>query len=397
MPIGHVLVSFQIALCVLLLIASGLLARSLFNLTTLDAGFDREQLILANVNTRGAELSPERRMRIYDSLSERVRLLPAVVSVAVSTRTPIDLSSENRRIVVHGVDIRGFHAVSPNVVAPEYFRTFGINLVRGRVFNSDDGSDRPKVAVVSESMARFYFGNADPLGRTFTRVTDEPITIVGVVEDVRHERLTEQAPPKMVYTPLAQAASSVDSDGRSAVPARVTLAVRASADLRSLGAAIRTEIRRTDPGATISYVRTMDQQLDAALVRERLLAVLSSGFSALALLLACVGLYGTLSYTVARRAREIGVRMALGAARRTVLRQILRQSLTIAIGGIIAGTVVSLWASRALSAFLFELSPRDPSTMTAVIVVLLVTACVAGYIPARRAAGVDPARVLKAE
>jgi predicted permease len=299
--------------------------------------------------------------------------------------------------VVHGVDVRGFHAVSTNVVTPDYFRTFGISLVRGRVLSSDDGSDRPKVAVVSESMARFYFGDADPLGRTFTRITDEPITIVGVVEDVRHERLTEQAPPKMVYTPLAQAASSVDADGRSAVPTRITLAVQASADLRTLGAAIRTEIRRADPGATVSYVRTMDQQLDAALVRERLLAVLSSGFSALALLLACVGLYGTLSYTVVRRAREIGVRIALGAARMTVLRQILRQSLTIAIGGIVAGSVVSLWASRALSAFLFELSPRDPSTLTAVIVVLLVTACAAAYVPARRAASVDPARVLKAE
>ena len=246
-------------------------------------------------------------------------------------------------------------------------------------------------------MARFYFGDADPLGRTFTRTTDEPITIVGVVEDVRHERLTEQAPPKMVYTPLAQAASSVDADGRSAVPAQVTLAVRASADPRSLAAAIRAEIRRTEPGATISYVRTMDQQLDAALVRERLLAVLSSGFSALALLLACVGLYGTLSYTVVRRAREIAVRMALGAARMTVLRQMLRQSLTIAVVGVVAGAVVSLWASRALSVFLFELSPRDPATLAVAVALMLVTACAAGHIPARRAANLDPARMLKAE
>jgi ABC-type antimicrobial peptide transport system permease subunit len=125
--------------------------------------------------------------------------------------------------------------------------------------------------------------------------------------------------------------------------------------------------------------------------------VLSSGFSALALLLACVGLYGTLSYSVVRRAREIGVRMALGAARATVLRQILRQSLTIAISGIVVGGVTSLWASRALSAFLFELSPRDPATLTAVIALLLVTAAAAGYVPAHRAASVDPARVLKAE
>jgi predicted permease len=317
--------------------------------------------------------------------------------VAASTRTPIDGTSENSRIVVHGVDVRGFHAVSPNVVAPDYFDIFGIRIVRGRAFSNADSSDRPKVAVVSESMARFYFGDADPLGRTFTRGTDEPITIVGVVEDLRHERLTEQAPPKMVYTPLAQAASPMDGRGRSAVPTRITLAVRASADPRALGTAIRTEIRRIAPGATLSYVRTMNQQLDAALVRERLLAVLSSGFSTLSLLLACVGLYGTLSYTVVRRAREIAVRMALGAARATVLRQMLRRSLTIAVAGVVAGAVVSLWASRALSVFLFELSPRDPATLAVAVALMLVTACAAGYIPARRAANLDPARMLKAE
>jgi predicted permease len=397
MPVGHVLVSSQIALCVVLLGASALLARSLLNLRTLDTGFDRDGLILANVNTSGTEFSPERRMRIYDSLSEDVLRLPGVVMVAASTRTPIDGTSENSRIVVHGVDVRGLHAVSPNVVAPDYFDIFGIRVVRGRAFSNADGSDRPKVAVVSDSMARFYFGDADPLGRTFTRGTDEPITIVGVVEDLRHERLTEQAPPKMVYTPLAQTASPMDGRGRSAVPTRITLAVRASADPRALGAAIRTEIRRLVPGATISYVRTMHQQLDAALVRERLLAVLSSGFSALSLLLACVGIYGTLSYTVVRRAREITVRMALGAARMTVLRQMLRQSLTIAVAGAVAGAVVSLWALRALSVFLFELSPGDPATLAIAVALMLVTACAAGYIPARRAANLDPARMLKAE
>jgi ABC-type antimicrobial peptide transport system permease subunit len=201
----------------------------------------------------------------------------------------------------------------------------------------------------------------------------------------------------MVYTPLAQTASPMDGRGRSAVPTRITLAVRASADPRALGAAIRTEIRRLVPGATISYVRTMHQQLDAALVRERLLAVLSSGFSALSLLLACVGIYGTLSYTVVRRAREITVRMALGAARMTVLRQMLRQSLTIAVAGAVAGAVVSLWALRALSVFLFELSPGDPATLAIAVALMLVTACAAGYIPARRAANLDPARMLKAE
>jgi predicted permease len=394
---GHVLVSSQIALCVLLLVASGLLARSLLNVRALDAGFDREQVILADLNTSGSDFSPERRLRLYDSLSERLRQLPGVVSVAAAARTPIDLSSRFNRIVVHGVERPGVQGVSPNVVAPGYFRTLGIQLVRGRLFGDDDRSGQPPVAVVSESMARFYYGESSPLGRTIELGTVRRITIVGVVKDVRHERLTEPVPPRMVYTPLAQTAGQVNMEGNSVVPTRITLAIRSGADVRALAAAIRAEARQVDPGAMLSYVRTMDRQLDAALVRERLLAVLSSGFSALALLLACVGLYGTLSYSVVRRAREIGVRMALGAARRTVLRQVLGQSLMMTIAGTVLGGVLSLWASRLLSTFLFGLSPRDPATLAAVAAVLLVTACAAGFVPAHRAASMDPARVLKAE
>jgi predicted permease len=395
---GHVLVASQIALCVVLLVAAGLLTRTLFNLMTMDAGFDRKQVILMDVNTTGPEFSPERRMQLYDSLVERARALPGVLSVASSTRTPIDLSSRLNRIVVPGANVQGFHGVSPNGVGVDYFRTFGIRLVRGRSFTRDDRADRPKVAVVSESMARFYFGDGEPLGRTFTLGSEDPITIVGVAEDVRHERLTEQAAPRMVYTPLAQTGAAPVLDSRdSAVPTRITLAVQATADPLALGAAIRAEAHRIDRLAMVSYVRTMDQQLDAALVRERLLAVLSSGFSALALLLACVGLYGTLSYTVVRRSREIGIRMALGAARMTVLRQILRQSLSMAISGVLVGSVAALWASRALSTFLFELSPSDPLTLSAAILLLLLTAGAASYIPARRAASVDPARVLRTE
>jgi len=396
-PAGHVLVSSQIALCVLLLVASGLLARSLLNLRTLDAGFDREQVILADLNTGGSDFSPERRLRLYDALSERLRHLPGVESVAAAARTPIDLSSRFQKIVVHGVERPGVQGVSPNVVAPDYFRTLGIRLVRGRLFGDDDRSDQPPVAVVSESLARFYFGDENPLGRTIALGTVPRITIVGVVEDVRHERLTEPVPPKMVYAPLAQTASQVNMDGNSVIPMRITLAIRSSADVRALGAAIQAEAHRVEPAAMVSYVRTLDRQLDAALVRERLLAMLSSGFSALALLLACVGLYGTLSYSVVRQAREIGVRMALGAARRTVLRQVMRQSLAMAIAGMILGGALSLWASRLLSTFLFGLSPRDPATLAGVVAVLLVTACGAGFIPAHRAASMDPARVLKAE
>jgi predicted permease len=285
--------------------------------------------------------------------------------------------------------------VSPNIVSPEYFRTFGIKLVQGRLFTDDDGADRPKVAVVSESMARFYFGDGEPLGRSFLLgSTDDPITIVGVVANVRHERLSEREPPKMVYTPLAQMAT-VTANGQNPVPTQVTVEVRTTGDPRALAPLLQSEVRRLNRVAVMSYVRTLEQQLDAALVRERLLAALSAGFSALALLLACVGVYGTLSHTVARRAREIGIRMALGAERRAVVGRVLRQCLTIAGCGVVLGGIVAIWMAGTLSAFLFEISPRDPLTLFATAGLLLVTAAAAGYLPARRAARVDPACVLK--
>jgi predicted permease len=349
------------------------------------------------VDTRGTEFSPDRRIALYASVLERLRSSPGVLSVSLSTRTPIDLSSRLNRIEVPGFQARGVHGVSPNVVAPAYFTVFGIRLLRGREFTMADHATAPKVAVVSQSMARFYFGDSDPIGRTILLGGKNAITIVGVVEDIRHERLTAEDLPKMVYTPLAQTASFVNFDGSNAVPERVTLALRTDAAPQALLAALRAEIRGLDRTAMVSYVRTFAQQLDAAVVRERLLATLSSAFAAFALLLACVGLYGTMSYHVARRSRDIAIRLALGAARVTVLGQVLREALTVSAAGILFGAIAAFWATGAMSTFLFQVSARDPLTLTSVVAILLTTALVAGYLPARRAAIVEPVAVLKAE
>jgi len=186
-------------------------------------------------------------------------------------------------------------------------------------------------------------------------------------------------------------------DGKPALRDRVTVAIRTPRAPSALATAVRGEVRALNPEATVSYVRTMQQQVDATLVRERLLAQLSSGFGLLSLLLAFVGLYGVMSYRVTRRSREIGIRMSLGATQGRVLRGVLRETLIVAASGIVLGLALALATTKVVSMFLFGLSPRDPVMFSIVAVLLLATACIAGFLPARRAAGVDPMRALRTE
>lgn len=387
---GRLLVVSQIALCVIVVAGAGLLVRTLHILKTFDAGFRKENVLLFNVDTASAGFPADRRAGFYAELLERLRARPGVVAASYSARSPIDFSSELRRIDVTGFAETGQrHGVSTNVVTPDYFQGFGIGLIRGRAFTSLDGAHAPKVALVSASMAGFYFGDSDPSGRTLLLGGQkEKITVVGVVTDVRHERLRNDAPTRMVYTPLAQ----------SAAPSpRLTAEIVTTDDPRALAASVRDEARALSKDAVVSYVRTMDQQLDAALVQERVLATLSAAFGLLALLLAAVGLYGVMSYTVARRSREIGIRIALGAARSRLLWQVLRETTVLSCIGIAIGLVGALALARVVSTFLFGLTPRDPMTLAGTAAILLVTTIVAGYLPARRAAGVDPMCALRTE
>jgi len=393
---GRTLVVAQVALCVLLVTTAALLLGTLRNLKSVETGFDRANLALFNVETYDPSFANDQRIAFYSALLERLQSMPGVEAVALARRSPIDFSTERRRFSVPGIEpSRGQDGVSGNVVTPDFFQTLGVRIVRGRGFTAGDRAGAPNVAVISEAAARAYFGEANPLGWTVLLGGEElPVTIVGLAADVRHEDMRE-SPPPMLYTPLAQPAEAFD--GSFGYPGHMTVIVRTQADPLAIASLAPQLVKELDARVPLSYSRTMEQQLDAALKRERLLAHLSTAFGVLALVLAFVGLFGLMSYSVARRTREIGIRMALGARRSLVLQQVLRETTVLAVMGVAIGLAAAGAATRVVASFLFGLTPRDPATLAAVAVLLIGTALVAGYLPARRAALIEPARALKSE
>ena len=391
--LGKSLVVAQVALSLVLVAAAALLSRSLQNLQRFDAGFSRDHLLLADINVAGVRL-PERRLRIYADLLERARRLPGVQSASLSWRTPIDFSSQVRRIDVPGFPPGPRNAVSSNNVTPGYFETFGLKLIRGRGFTDADRHATAPVAVVDRAVAQHFFGDADPLGRTFTLGPKAPqTTIVGVVEDARHEALRSERSPRMVYLPMSQMSTGLDET--AIVPSQIAIALRTKDDPAALASSLRSELRAIDTASMVLYVRTMKQQIDATLIPEQLMTTLSTWFAAAALLLACVGLYGVMAYNVASRRREIGIRIALGALPRLILVRVLKEALIVSAIGIAIGLAIALATTRLLSTFLFDLPPRDVSTLAGTTAILLAVAFVAGFLPARRAAAVDPIAALR--
>jgi predicted permease len=394
--IGRVLVIAQFALSVVVVCVAALLARSVLNMKTFDAGFTRENTTLFNVDAGASSMTPERRALFFDALAARLGTLPGVSAVAYAQRSPLDHSVQTRPIEVPGATIaKELAGVSANVVTPEFFQVFGIRVVRGRGLSDADRIGAEPAAVVDESLVRQYFGAADPLGsRVLLGGDRDPFTIVGVVRSGRFESVRDE-PMRTIYTAVAQ--SKLGSREQTGDVRRITVAVRTKSDPARLGSMVRGEVAALSRDVTVSYVRTMEQQMDAALLRERLMARLSAGYATLALLLSVVGLYGVTSIGVARRTRDIGIRMALGATRRRVLSAILRETLATSVIGIALGVVGAMAATRLVATFLFGVAPRDAVTLGAVVALLSVTALVAGLVPARRAAFIDPACALRGQ
>jgi predicted permease len=344
------------------------------------------------------EVTPEQQafgtpewLALQATLLDRVRGLPGVLSASWSTMSPLSGRDRGAGIRVAGFVPQGprddeIHVVS---ISPGYFDTFGIRLVAGRQIALRDSAGAQKVVVLNETAARFYFGDANAIGKrvTFAKPGDPGYEVVGIVADVRHDSL-RSTPWRFAYLAIPQSIDRIN---------RLALAVRTTGDAGALSAEVQREVLRTGPSLLITNVSTMDRQVEISLMRERLVSTLSVAFGCLALVLACIGLYGLLAYAVARRTNELGIRMALGATRGSTLWLVLREALTLCGAGIVIAVPALVALGRTVQVLLYEVKPFDMAAVSGSAAVLLVSASLAAALPARRASRLDPMAALRSE
>jgi predicted permease len=392
------LVVAQVALSLLLLVGAGLFTRSLYNLKNLDPGFERGRLLTFGVDPSLNGYDEARQQAVFKQIQDEISAEPGVLSASFSSIAFMTSSNWSSTVRVEGYVPKEEENMNPNLLAvgPGLFRTLGITLVSGRDIADSDTKDAPKVAVVNETFARYFFKDQDPVGRRFGfgrihkgQIQDEtelPITIVGVVRDGKTASLKEP-PKRYAYLPYTQ---ERDVGG-------MTYYVRAGAAPDPLAARLRKIVAAVDPGLPVTELKTMETQISQSLFVERLVASLSAAFGLLATLLAGLGLYGVMSYAVTLRTREIGIRMALGAERSRVLGLVLREVSVLTAIGFAFGLPGGYALGRVVESQLFGLSARDPFTFAVAAATLLTAALLAGYVPAARAARVDPMVALRYE
>ncbi len=383
----RVLVVAQVALSLLLLIGAGLFGRTLWNLRSLDPGFDTTGVITFSVDPSLSGYDTTRTLAFYQHLQEELRQLPGVTGVSLGGVAPFTNNLVVSTIKVEGYQSKDGEDMNPhvNAIGPGYFRTLGMTLVAGRDFTNRDIATAQDVAIISETMARLYFGKENPIGRRMGwggPSAPLSIDIVGVAKDSKDNMLRDDI-ARVVYTPYAQ-----DSELN-----QMTFFVRATGGVRP--DSLRQVVERADPGVPVFDLKSMDAQKTESLFIDRMVAILSVAFGVVATLLAAMGIYAVMSYTVARRTREIGVRMALGAARGRVVWLIMRDVLTLTAVGACVGLPAALAASRLVESQLFGLSPVDPPAILLAVVSLFGVAVLAGYLPASRASRVDPLRAIR--
>ena len=387
------LVAAQVTLSLLLLIGAGIFIRSLSNLRQLDPGFRTENIIQFRTNPRSIGYDKERTAAFYTRLNERLRALPGVQSAGMAEMAVLTGNEWDSSITLAGYNAKPGEDVDPhfNSVTPGYFEAMGIHVVQGRDFTVKDNVTAPRVAIVNAGFAKRYFGGDSPIGHMFGLGSDPgtptDIQIVGMVNDTRYESLRDEI-PREVFMCDPQYANGLSS---------LVVYVRTAREPESMFPSIRSVMRDIDPGVPIINMETLNKQLDESLITERMIATLSLVFGALATALAVMGLYGVMSYMVMRRAREIGIRIALGALRGRVIRIVMREVLMLAGAGIAVGLPAALLLSKLVRNQLYGIEPQDPVSIIAAVILLSLVAAVAGYIPAWRAANYNPARVLRWE
>jgi predicted permease len=386
-----VMVLSQVILSFVVLTGTGLFARTLRNLQQENLGVDREHLLLAwtvpvQTGRQGAQLAD-----FWHTVQTRLSGLPGILSASASNNGVLgggDGGGPSESMRIRGQMPKPGTLVAVTIAAPRFFQAAGIPLIAGREFTEQDNETGPRVAIVNETAAHFYFGNDSPIGQYFAKGNDAgyPWEIVGVVKDAKHG--TPRGKRAQFYFPYRQDLSRIQY---------MCVMLRTAGPPASVAAEVRRELRNIDPTLPVIGVDTVEEQLDDVLVQERVTTVLCGAFSAMSLLLACLGLYGVVAHRVVQRTNEIGIRMALGASPTGVLGLVLTRSLSLAIAGVVIGVPLAIAAARAAASRLFGVSAGDPLTIGGVGLLLISVAALAAYLPARRASRIDPLVALRQE
>ena len=392
--LGKGLIAGQVALSLLVLFAATLLVRSLQKLMTQNFGYARDHLIIARLDPTAAGYTSPGMVRLGQQILDRLASTPGVRAVSYSANGLFSGTESDDAILVPGfnADSPRDRVASEDYVGPDYFGVVGIPILAGRGIEAQDTASSSRVAVVNEAMVKRFFNGQNPIGRQF-RIDDQdwldkPLTIVGISRDAKDNPsgFREAVKPRF-YLAFQQTPNLF----------QLVIEAQASGVPTAAVANVVSGIKATDPHVPISFVRTLDSLVSDTAANQAALARISTFFAGLALLLACVGLYGVMSYTVAGRTREIGVRMALGARRGDVLELVLREAMVLVAIGLVIGIPLALAGTRVLHSFLFGLKSTDPLSLMAVVFLLGIVAAIAGFIPARRAAGIDPMVALRYE
>jgi predicted permease len=378
----------QVALSLPLLIGAVLLVRTLQNLRAVDTGFSKDNVLLASLNPSLNGYSADKSRLFFDDLLTRTRRLPGVMAASLASDSPLSGGWDRNGIVVEGYTPGEDEKMSIDAtyISPDYFKTLDIPLVSGRDFTAQDTIGAPRVVIINELMARHFFANTNPIGKRIglDKVPDR--MIVGVVKDAKYIDL-RQPMRRHFYSPIMQEPNLFG----------LVIQAKTSGNPELMVANVRNQVRELDPHLPLYDVMTLKGEIDQSLAQERLLTWLISSFGVLAMLLVVLGLYGVLTFSVARRTREIGIRVALGAQRRDVFKLIITHGMILVVIGTALGIAASLAVTRLLAGLLFGVAPTNAVTFVLAALGLIAVALLACYIPARRATKVDPLVALRYE